>query len=250
MGNNSKVLLMASPAISAPMLHEIQQADEVFLHLPLEEYQTEVNNEEADQVQSNAEKYSFVLYGNLRNAKHLVEWADGDSLTDIFPDAVHLALDKPTADFLEDHSVPAIMPREQAKPIDLLEFMLRISREGSSLYPCTDQKAEELPGLLQELEMKVDEFTVCSEMSLSKDRLNELRKEAENEVIGTVLLHNRSAVNRFGAAFPDLDLKSKTVISGSSGVTKILIDMGIEPDYEAEGNWYSIASLIKEKIIS
>lgn len=241
---------MASPAISAPMLNEMEEAGEIFLHLPLEEYKTEVNSEEADQVQSNADKYSFVLYGNLRNAKHLVEWADGDALTDIFSEAVHLALDKPTADFLEDHSVLAIMPREQAKPIDLLEFMLRISREGPSLYPCTDQKAEELPGLLQELEMKVDEFTVCSEISLSKERLNELRKEAENEQIGTILLHNRSAVNRFGAAFPNLDMKSKAVISGSSGVTKILIDMGVEPDYEADGNWYSIASLIKEKIVS
>lgn len=247
--SKESVLITASPTLCAPMLHECENNKDIFVHLPLEEFTAEVENEESTSVKENKDEFSFIIYGNLRNAQFFVDWMNKNNVMEPFKNAVHLALDKPTAEFLEEQSIPAIMPREKAKPIDLLEFMLRISREGKSLYPCTDQKAEEMPGLLQELQMDVVEFSVCKEKSLDSTRLDALRKEVENRDISAVLFHNRSSVTRIKTAFPDIDLHGKKIISGSPGVTKSLIDLGIEPNYEAEGNWYSIGELIEEKFL-
>lgn len=247
--SKESVLITASPSLCAPMLHEFQKKDDIFVHLPLEEFIVDVEKEESNMVKDNMDIFSFVIYGNLRNARYFVEWMRQNNVLEPFKNAVHLALDKPTAEFLEGESIPAIMPREMAKPIDLLEFMLRISREGKSLYPCTDQKTEEMPGLLQELEMDVMEFSVCKEKSLDSTRLDSIRKEVANCNITAVLFHNRSSITRIRTAFPDIDLHTKKIISGSPGVTKSLIDLGIEPNYEAEGNWYSIGGLIEEKFL-
>lgn len=247
--SKESVLITASPTLCAPMLHEFGNKKDILIHLPLEEFTAEVDNEESTLVKEAKDEFSFVIYGNLRNAQFFVEWMNNNNVMEPFKNAVHLALDKPTAEFLEEQAIPAIMPREKAKPIDLLEFMLRISREGKSLYPCTDQKAEEMPGLLQELQMDVVEFSVCKEKSLNSVRLNAYRNEVENRDISAVLFHNRSSVTRIKTAFPDIDLHAKKIISGSPGVTKSLIDLGIEPNYEAEGNWYSIGELIEEKFL-
>lgn len=246
--SKESVLITASPELCAPMLHEFQKKDD-FVHLPLEEFTFFVEKEESTFVNDNKDNFSFVIYGSLRNAQFFVEWMNKNNVLEPFKQAVHLALDKPTAEFLEEQSIPAIMPREKAKPIDLLEFMLRISREGQSLYPCSDQKAEEMPGLLQELEMDVVEFSVCKEKSLESSQLAIFRKEVQNRNISAVLFHNRSSVTRIKTAFPDLDLHTKKIISGSPGVTKSLIDLGVEPNYEAEGTWYSIGELIEEKFM-
>ncbi len=243
------VLITASSSLCAPMLYEFQEKNDIFAHFPLEEFTYDVEKEESNFIKSNKDEFSFVLYGNLRNAQYFVEWMSQNNVLEPFKNAVHLALDKPTAEFLEEQSIPAIMPREKAKPIDLLEFMLRISRDGKSLYPCSDQKAEEMPGLLQELEMDVAEFSVCKEKSLDSTRLDEFRKEVANRSISTILFHNRSSVTRIRTAFPEMDLHSKKIISGSPGVTKSLIDLGIEPNYEAEGTWYSIGELIEENFL-
>ncbi len=248
MSKNS-VLITASPTLCAPMLYELKKKSGNFVHLPLEEYTADVENEESDIILENKDTFSFVIYGNLRNAQFFVEWMNENNVVEPFKNAVHLALDKPTAEFLEEHSIPAIMPREKAKPIDLLEFMLRISREGKSLYPCTDQKTEEMPGLLQELEMDVAEFSVCREKSLDACKLESFRSKVKSSDISAVLFHNRSSVTRIKTAFPEINLHTKKIISGSPGVTKSLIDMGIEPNFEADGNWYSIGELIEEKFL-
>lgn len=243
------VLITASPSLCAPMFRELEIMKDMFLHLPLEEFTADVEEEESKYILENLEGFSFVLNGNLRNAQFFVEWLNQNNVMEPIKNVVHLALDKPTAEFLEEHSIPAIMPREKAKPIDIIEFMLRISREGKSLYPCTDKKAEEMPGLLQELEMDVMEFSVCKEKTLDPTRLEAFRLEVENSDITAVLFHNRSSVTRIKTAFPDIDLHTKKIISGSPGVTKNLIDLGLEPNFEAEGNWYSIGELIEEKFM-
>lgn len=247
--SKESVLITASPALCAPMLHDFETKSDIFVHLPLEEFTVDVEKKESTFVKDNKDNFSFVIYGNLRNAQFFVKWMDENNVIESFKNTVQLALDKPTAEFLEEQSIPAIMPREKAKPIDLLEFMLRISREGKSLYPCTDQKTEEIPGLLQELEMDVVEFSVCKEKSLDPKQLKAFRKEIENRDISAVLFHNRSSITRIKTAFPEIDLQTKKIISGSPGVTKSLIDLGIEPNYEANGNWYSIGELIAEKFL-
>lgn len=246
--NKKHLLLTASPDLCAPMLNEKPDRSADFLHLPLEQYEPFVDTEEAKIIKEKAGEFSFVIYGNLRNARYLVEWMKEDKLLKSFQQAVHLVLDQPTADFLERNSIPAIKPREQGKPIDILEFMLRISRDGKTLYPTAENKTEEMPGLLQELEMEVAEFRVCREKTIEPSTLKEYQSKVDAENLEAILFHNRSSITRTRAAFPDLNIHEKKVISGSAGVTKALIDIGIEPDAEAEGTWYSIQKMIEERL--
>lgn len=219
------------------------------LHLPLELYQAKTEKMASGILKRNVGNFSFVIYGNLRNAIYFHKWMEEQHVLDDFLNAVHFSMDKPTSEFLEESGIPSIQPRENARPIDILEFMLRISREGKSLYPACSNRAEEMPGLLQELEMEVAEFTVCEEAGLTPGLVQKYRKEITEDVPGSVLIHNRSSFTRMQAAFPDLDLHQVKVISGSAGVTNLLIDKGIEPEFEADGSWPSIVSVIRENII-
>lgn len=246
--NKKLVLLTASADLCAPILNEKTNRSTSFLHLPLEEYEPFVDSEEADIIKEKTDDFSYVIYGNLRNAKYFVEWIKEENLLKSFQQAVHLVLDQPTADFLESNSIPAIKPREQGKPIDILEFMLRISRDGKTLYPTAENKTEEMPGLLQELEMEVAEFRVCREKTLDSSTLKKYQSEVDSDNLQAILFHNRSSITRTRAAFPGLNIYKNKVISGSAGVTKALIDIGIEPDAEAEGTWHSIYQVIEERL--
>lgn len=244
--NKSKLLLTADKNNSAPFLEMTEDSTAQMLHLPLEHFRPYRDDRMTEELLKSEESFSFVIYGNLRNAKFFVEWAEHSNSLGKFKNSVHLVMDDPTMKFLENSSIPAIRPREHARPIDIMEFILRISRDGSTLYPCVKGRAEEMPGLLHELEMPVAEFPVCEESQLGKTELNELREQFKNEQPDIVLFHNRSSVTRTNAAFPDLDLSKTKIISGSAGVTKMLIDLGYEPEFEADGTWLSIAQVVNE----
>jgi len=244
--SKTKLLLTADKNNSAPFLELTEESTMKMLHLPLEHFMPYKDDRMTEALLKSEESFSFVIYGNLRNAKFFVEWAEHSNSLDKFKNSVHLVMDDPTMKFLEKSSIPAIRPREHARPIDIMEFILRISRDGSTLYPCVKGRAEEMPGLLHELEMPVAEFPVCEESQLEKTELNKLREQFKNEQPDIVLFHNRSSVTRTNAAFPDLDLSQTKIISGSAGVTKLLIDMGYEPEFEADGTWPSIAEVVNE----
>lgn len=245
--SNELILLTASPTLCAPMLEVFEDKFNPFLHLPLEEFETDVQDETSGYILKHADAFTFVIYGNLRNAIHFVNWIDQTDSLQTFQKLIHLVLDKPTAAFLEKNTIPAVMPKENARPIDLLEFMLRISREGKTLYPTADQQAEEMPGLLQELEMPVNEFPVCSEKTLATEQLERYRIKLKEIDPSVVLFHNRSSITRINTAFPGMNFQSKKIISGSAGVTKSLIDIGLEPDIEAEGTWSSIGDVVEQE---
>lgn len=227
----------------------IDQHEDLFLHLPLELFEPFIQREESDALKALLHTFSFVVYGSRRNALHFMKWAEEEDQTRTLKNLVHLVLDKPTADYLEERGIPAIMPRENAKPIDILEFMLRISRDGKTLYPAAEGKAEEMPGLLQELEMAAAEFTVSREAGLEPDRLKGYKERVKVSEIKAVLFHNRSSVTRTRAAFPDLNLHETVIISGSAGVTNMLVEMGIEPAFEAEGSWPTIQEIIESDFL-
>lgn len=240
------ILFTANRDIAAPLLELESMKEKDFLHLPLEKFRYRVFEEESKEVKENLSAITFIIHGNLRNARYFAEWIDNYSQQEAVRNSVNLVLDRPTASFLEEMEIPAILPCELAKPIDILEFMLRISKEGKTLYPTTEQKTEEMPGLLLELEMPVAEFTVCEEAALEEEELKEFRAKADIESIEAVLFHNRSSYVRTKTAFPDLDISSKTVISGSRGVSVMLLDDGINPDLEAQGSWASIARVLEK----
>lgn len=244
--SNQKLLFTAGHDLGK-IIHEILDGDfHNVAHFPLEKFEPHVDPEESAEIISSATSFAFVVYGNPRNTRFFTEWAKENSVISEFQNAVHLVPDDASARLLESINLPAIRPREHARPIDIMEFMLRISREGKTLYPCPDGKAEEMPGLLEELQLPVTEFPVCRERQLSSEELENLRAELEKANIGSVLFHNRSSVTRTLTAFESLDLTRLKVISGSAGVTKILIDSGTEPDYEANGTWLSIAEVVRE----
>jgi len=228
----------------------IEKESEHILHLPLENYQFEFRREESDEIISNLNTFSFVIYGSLRNAAHFIKWVHEKDLLSKVQTLVHFSMDEPASAFLEHNGIPSIMPRENAAPIDILEFFLRISREGKTLYPAVDGKAEEMPGLLKELEMEVVEFSVCKEVKLPPDRLREYKQKVTKQKPDAVLFHNRSSLTRTKAAFPGLNLQKMKILSGSAGVTQALIDMGIEPDFEAGATWQSIQNWIEDKVLA
>lgn len=244
--SKTKLLLTADKNISAPFLEMTKESTAQMLHLPLEHFRPYRDDRMTEVLLKSEHSFAFVIYGNLRNAKYFVEWAEQRKSLDKFKNSVHLVMDDPTMKFLEKSSIPAICPRKHARPIDIMEFILRISRDGSTLYPCVKGRAEEMPGLLHELEMPVAEFPVCEESQLEKTELDKLREQLKNEKPDTILFHNRSSVTRTKTAFSELDLSKMTIISGSAGVTKLLIDMGYEPGFEANGTWLSIAEVVNE----
>ncbi|MGM0459876.1 MAG: hypothetical protein ACQERO_11080 [Bacteroidota bacterium] len=248
--SSSKVLCTTPSNVCGDFIYFLEKNSERFLHMPLEEFELSPDRMAEKMLAENVDNFTFVVYGNLRNATYFYNWIDQQNLVDEFRNLVHLTLDEPASDFLEDRGIPAIQPRKNARPIDLLEFMLRISKEGKTLYPACSNRAEEMPGLLQELEMDVAEFTICREKGLSTDRVEELQIDCYRNPPEAVLFHNRSSVNRALAAFPDLNFKQMTIFSGSAGVTKHLIDKGYEPHHEADGTWSSIEQLLKDKIFN
>lgn len=240
------ILLTADKDNATTFLEMESVQKQNILHLPLEKFEYSVLDEESKLIQERISEFAFIVHGNLRNARYFVEWMNRNSMQEQVINCVNIVLDKPTSLFLESHGIPAIQPREPAKPIDILEFMLRISKEGYTLYPSAENKTEEMPGLLKELEMPVAEFTVCTEVTLDETTLKSYQKEVKSKEIDTVILHNRSAYIRVKTAFPKLDLESKTIIAGSLGLTEMLEEDGHKPDYLAKGSWASIAKVLRE----
>lgn len=240
------ILLTADKDIAAPFLEMEAVQNRNLLHLPLEKFTYNPNREEAGELKNRLPEFSFIIHGNLRNTRFFVEWIKDEGLQKEVMNCVNIVLDKPSSIYLESHGIPAIQPREPAKPIDILEFMLRISKEGYTLYPTSENKTEEMPGLLKELEMPVAEFTVCKEVTLDEKELNAYREKLKSTTPDTVILHNRSAYIRVKTAFPELDLKSVNIVSGSLGLTEMLEEDGLEPDYLAKGSWASLAKVLNE----
>ncbi len=240
------ILFTADKDTSAPFLRMDKIQEKRFLHVPLEQYRFHANEDESNEIQNHIDEFAFIIHGNLRNARYFSDWMKQYSMEEQVRRCVNIVLDKPTAEFLEEFDIPAIQPREPAKPIDILEFMLRISKEGNTLYPTTENKTEEMPGLLKELKMPVAEFSVCEEVPLDENKLKDYKAEVGKNPIDVVLLHNRSSYIRVKTAFPDLDLSSKTVLAGSLGAAETMEKDGLKPDYLAKGTWASIAKVLDE----
>lgn len=246
----NKILITAEANSCGNLKQILKSSPESVLHLPLEQYESYIQREESDALTSLLQSFTFVVHGSLRNAMFFIEWVDEHGQFSTVQEQVHFVMDTPTAKYLEKREIPAIMPRDGAKPIDIMEFMLRISKEGKTLYPTPDGKAEEMPGLLQELQLPISEFTVCREKNLEPDQLKIYRKRLEKESPDGILFHNRASLTRTKAAFPDLNLRELVILSGSPGVTKALTEMGVEPAYEARGSWPSIQKIISDEMLS
>ncbi|MDZ7719963.1 MAG: uroporphyrinogen-III synthase [Balneolaceae bacterium] len=242
-----KTLFTANADVATSFLTQIKENNEWrLIHMPLEKYSYSVNREEEDLVLKKLESFSFIIHGNLRNARYFIQWIREAGALKEVQNIVHLVSNQATADMLDEFDIPAVMPREDARPIDIIEFMLRISREGTVLYPTTDQRDEEVPGLLQELEIPVVEFEVCKEETLATETLESYRRQLTDISLDSVIFHSRSAVIRIQTAFPDLNLSAVECISSGQAVTQKLQEAEIEPAIEARGSWRSLLVTLTE----
>lgn len=242
-----KVLVTANRDLGAELFNSIERRH--ILEVALENYTSFIPKEEENILLNTLDTFTFIIHGNLLNAKYFVEWMHSQSLLPTIQHRIHLTVDQLTADFLESKKIPAIVFRNTGKPIDVMEFMLRISKQGNSLYPTADGKTEEMPALLKELDMPVFEFSICKERSLTKEELESFRGTFKKESIEAILIHNRSALTRIKTALPDLNLADYKLISGSRGVTQKLHEEDLNPVIQAEGNWSSIVDVVQEVLV-
>lgn len=247
MSNHKTTLFTANEDVAVSFLKEIHQSGGwKLMHLQLENYSYAVDMEEEEIAADNMDSFSFVIHGNLRNARFFMKWVLKKDLLETVRNIVHLVTNQSTVDFLANYKIPAVMPREEARPIDIIEFMLRISREGTVLYPTTDQKDEEVPGLLQELEIPVVEFQVCKEEALDPRKLEQYRKEVDESNPDSVIFHSRSSVIRTLTAFPNIDFKKTECVSSGQAVSQKLRESGISPSLEARGSWRSLLNSLSD----
>ncbi len=161
---------------------------------------------------------------------------------------LNLALDQHTADYLDKQGIPAVHPHADGEAINLLEFMLRIKRIGKTLYPCGDKTAEDLPALLRELDIEVDELVLFTLEGPEEQQLQEYQKDFAAHQPEFVVFHSRRSVNRMLAAFPNANYEDPLVISGDQAVTDKLETEGVNVDEQAQGSWDSILEIITEEL--
>lgn len=242
----SRLLLTADKNESAGLVNELEVGGWDVSHLPLQQYHYQEEPELSQSVVSSLDQFRFVLYGGYRNARYFFNWVEEHEKLNEVQQLIHLAMNSREASYLEERGIPVIVPVEGGRPIDLMEFLLRLSVEGAVLYPGTDGEAEEIPGLLEELGMPRAELTVCGSIPLSGGQLTRLRKQIEKAVPDVILFHNRSSVIRTRTAFPDLDLSSCQLIAASEGVAWKMNREGLRPDLTAGGTWASVQKLLQE----
>lgn len=218
--------------------------DAALLHLSLENYYHSIDEEMHTEVERELDSFAYVIYGSRLHARYFLRWAKEYGQLERVQNLVNLVMDQPTATYLEQFNIPAIKPRDDARPIDLIEFLLRISHEGAVLYPSGDQKTDEIPGLLIELEMPFAEFQVFSEESLDREILDDYRKQVQNSGLKAVLFHNESSILRVQTAFPDLDLGSLKLITVGGKVTRKLQKIGFADVIDLNGEWGKLPKVI------
>jgi uroporphyrinogen-III synthase len=242
----NKILITAEIDEVSELLKDLAESSISPLHIPLEQYEYHRDDDQNKALKQQIDSFQFVVFGGLRNARHFLTWINDSGMKDEFLKKVNLVMNEPEANYLEKNGVPAILPKEGARPIDIMEFLLRITLNGAVLYPCAEGSSEEMPGLLEELEMPVAEFTVCRSVPFEKKVIRQKQQKVEEAEPDAILFHSRGSVIRTRTAFPDLNISSKKIIAASAGVAHKLRQEGLEPTQTASGSWESVIHIIKE----
>lgn len=242
-----RILLTAASEDAEAIIRDLSAIKVSILHLPLEKYVVVNDDKIGKKMAANMESIENIVYGNKRNAKFFLHQASEHDFVQGIKNCVNLAADKLTAEYLEDRGIPAIFPGSE-KPIELLEFMLRLRRIGPILYPRGSHKTEEIPGLLQELDIPVSEEILYHLEGPSRQELASYRSRLLENKPNLVIYHSRRSLNRIRTAFPDLDLEDAVVIAGDQAVSDKLGEFEVSADFVAEGTWDSIFEKVKAAI--
>ena len=216
------------------------------VHLPLERYQIIDEDPAIDEAFNNLNSFENIIYGHKRNAIFFAEHVKRRDKMEEVRQRLNLTLHADTAEYLEEQGIVAVYPQTAEKPIDLIEFMLRLQRYGTTLYPCGNHQRDEIPGLLQELDIPVNELTLYDLKGPAVDDLDNFKNKINELSPEVIVCHSRRAVNRIIAAFPNLKPEDKIVISANAGVTQKLKENEIPVTIKADGSWHSIAQKLAE----
>jgi len=234
------VLLTAAKEDTEIFRSELEDYPVSILHYPLEHYRALDEDEEVADTLEQLKEFENIVHGSKRNAKFFVEKLNEFDKKHVVRERLNLALNQHTADYLEEKGIPAIHPQAEGKAINLLEFMLRVRRIGETLYPCGDKTKEDLPGLLQELEIPVKELVLFTLEGPEENELRKYQKDIAAHKPEIIIFHSRRSANRTQAAFPNLNYETAKVVSGDQAVTDKLEKEGINVDAQADGSWESI----------
>jgi uroporphyrinogen-III synthase len=242
------VLLTAAPEDTEVFREKLEEKSVSILHYPLERYEALEDNGDILDALENIEEYENIVHGSKRNAQFWIDCLQEFDKMEEARNQLNLALNQHTADYLEDQGIPAVHPHSEGKAINLLEFMLRIKRIGKTLYPCGDKTAEDLPALLRELEIEVNELVLFTLEGPEENKLEEYRKDFAAHQPEFVIFHSRRSVNRMSAAFPNTNFSDSYIISGDQAVTDKLGKEDITVDEQADGSWNSILEIIEKEL--
>ncbi|SHE56117.1 Uroporphyrinogen-III synthase [Fodinibius roseus] len=243
---SQSVLLTAAVEDTEVVRSELKKLKITPLHYPLERYEAVEADKDTVETLELVGEFENIVYGSKRNARFFVEKVKAYDKLEEVREQLNLAADQHTADYLEGEGIPAVHPHSDGNSIDLMEFMLRIRRIGETLYPCGDKTAEDLPGLLKELDVPVEELVLFTLEGPKEEDLQAYRKDLSAHEPEIVIFHSRRSVNRTLAAFPSLNYGKVQVISGDQAVTDKLKREDIETDRQATGNWNSILEEMAE----
>jgi uroporphyrinogen-III synthase len=238
------VLITAATEDTEIFRSNLEEQQLTLLHYPLERYEAVEDNSDILDTLELLDDFENIVHGSKRNAKFFVDAVKEYDKLDDARNQLNLSLNQHTADYLEEHGIPAVHPHSDGKAIDLLEFMLRIKHIGETLYPCGDKTAEDLPALLRELDVPVEELILFTLEGPEELDLQEYQKDIAAHDPEVIVFHSRRSVNRMLAAFPNLNFEKGHVISGDQAVSDKLGKQDIEVDTQAEGSWASVEEIV------
>ncbi|MEX1212384.1 MAG: uroporphyrinogen-III synthase [Balneolaceae bacterium] len=239
-----RLLLTADPLESTPFCKSMDEAGVDVLHLPLDRFDYDPDQEMEREILPKLDQFRYVIHGGIRNAAHFLRWIESSRLMDQMSTKIHLTHHVLAAQVLEEAGIPAVCPEGASRPIDVIEFMLRISGSGSVLYPVADGETEEIPALLDEVGIDCAEMGVSRPRSLESEELAEYRRRLRETPPDAILFHTRGSVLRTWTAFPLLKTTGAIRIAASQGAAWKLAKEGTEPDHQAMGSWTSVTELI------
>ncbi|TVR15414.1 MAG: hypothetical protein EA391_10750 [Balneolaceae bacterium] len=243
-----KILFTAHPDTVPEIITSGTTTGTALLHLPLETYYYSIDEEMHAKVERKLDLYAYVIYGSRLHAHYFLRWAKEYGQLERIQNLVNLVMDQPAATYLEQFHIPAVKPKDNARSIDLIEFLLRISHEGAVLYPTGDHKTDEIPGLLIELEMPFTEFQVFSEDSLDRETLEDYRNQVRNSGLKAILFHNESSILRVQTAFPHLNLATLKLIAAGGRVSRKLQKAGFKDVIDLNGDWNKLPEVVDNLI--
>lgn len=210
------------------------------LHLPLEHHRPYRDQEALDHLFNGLSAFSNIMYGSLMHAEAFIkvleqrDYATKKAVQQL----LNLTKDAETAEYLEQHQIPAIRATESGKAIEVMEMLIRLNRLTPTIYPSVEGYYEEFPALMHELGANCVEIPMLEFTGPKPEELDEFRQSIQTNTVDAVFFHAPNAVVRTQTAFPALDTRQTINIALNDRTAEKMLEKGIQPHAMAKGNWH------------